>query len=335
MIYAVIVVMWAAFLVPMWLRRHDDLAEAKSVDKFASKMRVLARRTGEADSEDGPRTRRAAQSATSSAVSPSLAAGAVPSVAVSSTVRIVGRPPSAIEAGSMPLAAPTRAGPSSQRRDLRDRWADEADDVALVALAAPDLARDLARDRGYGRAPATLAARRRRVLAVLGGATLVLALLAAVSVGPWLLAGASGASAVAYMLHLRVQAKRTSEIARRRTRAARSHPVAPISRSDARVSPPSRTGGSPATSIGAADAVDPDEGEGWRPVSVPVPTYVTAPRAGRAIRRIDLHGEDAWTSGRLVADAAAAGRAAAAAAHQESVAARETEDAAVQRAVGD
>jgi len=66
-----------------------------------------------------------------------------------------------------------------------------------------------------------------------------------------------------------------------------------------------------------------------------VPTYVTAPRAGRAIRRIDLHGEDAWTSGRLVADAAAAGRAAAAAAHQESLAAHEADDASVQRAVGD
>src|SRR5690349_8081032 len=36
--------MWAAFLVPMWLRRHDRAAETKSVDRFARKMRILARR---------------------------------------------------------------------------------------------------------------------------------------------------------------------------------------------------------------------------------------------------------------------------------------------------
>ena len=85
MIYAVIVVMWAAFLVPMWLRRHDEFAEAKSVDKFASKMRVLARRTGEAD-EVEPRTARPATAAKSTSAATSAASGTV-----SSTVRIVGR----------------------------------------------------------------------------------------------------------------------------------------------------------------------------------------------------------------------------------------------------
>ncbi len=37
----------------------------------------------------------------------------------------------------------------------------------------------------------------------------------------------------------------------------------------------------------------------WEPVPVPLPTYVTAPKARRAIRTIDLATPGAWTSGRL------------------------------------
>lgn len=44
-IYAAIVVMWAVVLVPMWLRRHDAATESRSVDRFATAMRTLSRRT--------------------------------------------------------------------------------------------------------------------------------------------------------------------------------------------------------------------------------------------------------------------------------------------------
>jgi hypothetical protein len=44
-IYAAIVVMWAVVLVPMWLRRHDAATESRSVDRFSTAMRTLARRT--------------------------------------------------------------------------------------------------------------------------------------------------------------------------------------------------------------------------------------------------------------------------------------------------
>jgi hypothetical protein len=37
----------------------------------------------------------------------------------------------------------------------------------------------------------------------------------------------------------------------------------------------------------------------WRPVQVPLPTYVTAPKARRTIRSIDLGTPGSWTSGRL------------------------------------
>ena len=46
------------------------------------------------------------------------------------------------------------------------------------------------------------------------------------------------------------------------------------------------------------DPVVADDGT-WEPVPVPLPTYVTAPKARRAIRTIDLATPGAWTSGRL------------------------------------
>jgi hypothetical protein len=41
----VLVVMWLVVLVPMFVRRHDDRAESRSMDRFATAMRVLSRRT--------------------------------------------------------------------------------------------------------------------------------------------------------------------------------------------------------------------------------------------------------------------------------------------------
>ncbi len=44
LILLVIVAAWAVVLVPMLLNRHDAASEARSVDRFATAMRVLARR---------------------------------------------------------------------------------------------------------------------------------------------------------------------------------------------------------------------------------------------------------------------------------------------------
>ena len=45
-IYASIVVAWAAYLVPQALRRHDEVARKRSIERFSSAMRVLSRRGG-------------------------------------------------------------------------------------------------------------------------------------------------------------------------------------------------------------------------------------------------------------------------------------------------
>jgi hypothetical protein len=49
-IYALVVLAWAAYLLPQALRRHDEAARKHSIERFSSAMRVLARR-GSANSD--------------------------------------------------------------------------------------------------------------------------------------------------------------------------------------------------------------------------------------------------------------------------------------------
>jgi hypothetical protein len=43
-IYAGLIVLWGAYFIPRWLRRHEELSEARSVERFAAAMRILSRR---------------------------------------------------------------------------------------------------------------------------------------------------------------------------------------------------------------------------------------------------------------------------------------------------
>ncbi len=43
-IFLVVLGLWAAYLVPHWLQRREDLSASRSVDRFSDAMRVLARR---------------------------------------------------------------------------------------------------------------------------------------------------------------------------------------------------------------------------------------------------------------------------------------------------
>ena len=44
LIYLVIIVLWAVVLIPMWLRRHDQVSEVRSTARFSSAMRSLGTR---------------------------------------------------------------------------------------------------------------------------------------------------------------------------------------------------------------------------------------------------------------------------------------------------
>ncbi|CAB4840020.1 unannotated protein [freshwater metagenome] len=45
LIYAIVVVLWIAYFVPAWLRRHDQASESRSVERYRSAMRVVSRGT--------------------------------------------------------------------------------------------------------------------------------------------------------------------------------------------------------------------------------------------------------------------------------------------------
>ncbi|MDX6225801.1 MAG: hypothetical protein QOE64_2177, partial [Frankiales bacterium] len=47
-IVVVIVAMWAALLVPMWLRRHEEADQLGSIDRFSAAMRILSRQDKQA-----------------------------------------------------------------------------------------------------------------------------------------------------------------------------------------------------------------------------------------------------------------------------------------------
>lgn len=48
-IYAVLIVLWALYFVPRWLKRHEELSESRSVEKFDQAMRILSRKEPRAD----------------------------------------------------------------------------------------------------------------------------------------------------------------------------------------------------------------------------------------------------------------------------------------------
>lgn len=45
LIYAIIIVVWAAYLMPSWLRRHDEAFGSRSVSKYRQAMRVVSKGT--------------------------------------------------------------------------------------------------------------------------------------------------------------------------------------------------------------------------------------------------------------------------------------------------
>ena len=50
LIYVVIIALWAAVLIPMWLRRHDQISEVRSTLRFSSAMRTLGSNTRASES---------------------------------------------------------------------------------------------------------------------------------------------------------------------------------------------------------------------------------------------------------------------------------------------
>lgn len=284
LIYAAIVAAWAAFLVPRWVRRNEEVEHARETDTVRG-VRVLQRRAGppQAPHRPAPDVPVYAPIGTWSAAP----ATPDPSHAGRSSTLFTSQPPAA------------RPRPGEVERASRGGGSSPPSDRAQVTAGLGAL-----RD-----AFATAARRRRRMLVVLVLAVAVAA--AGVYLGRlpgWVLLVPAVLTVLFLFVARRaavVQAGRRWRLVERHRAAARrragaapvqgadDHAVVAEEMDDETAEPVARRLVIPET---AADVDDPDS---WQPVPVPLPTYLTKPKAPRRARRIDLSQPGAWTSGRL------------------------------------
>ncbi|WP_306314103.1 divisome protein SepX/GlpR, partial [Streptomyces hydrogenans] len=179
LIYAVIVGAWAAYLVPMWLRRQDELNEARPTERFSTAIRLLSGRAGmERRYAKELRERDLASPEAATDVDPDAATEQLSSV----DVRAFSAPPARTEA----------------RLELPEPEPEPAPEAAPAPRSAAERAR-----RGKA------LARRRRTTIVLFSAFTLGAVVAAV--GGIAFLWAPGVPAVllsAYIVHLRGQERR-------------------------------------------------------------------------------------------------------------------------------
>ncbi|MEU3609059.1 gephyrin-like molybdotransferase receptor GlpR [Streptomyces sp. NPDC035033] len=286
LIYAVIVGAWAAYLVPMWLRRQDELNEARPTERFSTAIRLLSGRAGmERRYAKELRERdRTAREATPD-VDPDAATEHLSSV----DVRAFSAPPARTEArlelpGPEPEPAPEPA-------------------PARPAAGAAERAR-----RGK------VLARRRRTTIVLFSAFTLGAVVAAVGGVAFLWApGVPAVLLSAYIVHLRgqerrrfvyVMDRRRAEAAAARLRESRAAAPAPEPSPAPAVSPQEADRRALVEQTDHAEWVDqqrergPARGDSWDPVPVPLPTYVTAPVAPRASNGVDVTDPETWSAAR-------------------------------------
>ncbi|MGW5851369.1 divisome protein SepX/GlpR [Streptomyces sp. NPDC055254] len=288
LIYAVIVGAWAAYLVPMWLRRQDELNEARPTERFSTAIRLLSGRAGmERRYAKGLRERGDEEAQPRPHADPDAATETVNSV--DADVRVVVVPPTRAE--------PRPAVGDREHREHREQRAERARREQRLQVLA----------------------RRRRTTALLFLVFTLGAVVAAVGGLAFLWAPAAPALLLStYIVHLRVQERRRYEFTmdRRRAEAAARHlrenrprrrepEAAPGTEPDPAppVSPQEAGRRALVEQTDHAEWVDqqrerergPARGDSWEPVPVPLPTYVTAPVAPRATGPA---APDAWSATR-------------------------------------
>ncbi|MFD9724924.1 hypothetical protein [Streptomyces sp. NPDC059072] len=284
LIYAVIVGAWAAYLVPMWLRRQDELNEARPTERFSTAIRLLSGRAGmERRYAKGLRERGAEEAEPQPHADPDAVTETVDSV--DADARALG-------------VSPTRAEPRQATAQREHRAERARREQRLQVLA-----------------------RRRRTTALLFLVFTLGAIVAAVGGLRYLWAPAVPALLLsAYIVHLRVQERRRYEFTmdRRRAEAAARNlrenrprrrdseeTAAPGAEPDPAppVSPQEAGRRALVEQTDHAEWVDQQRerdrgaarGDSWEPVPVPLPTYVTAPVAPRATGPAT---PDAWSATR-------------------------------------
>lgn len=307
LIYAVIVGAWAAYLVPMWLRRQDELNEARPTERFSTAIRLLSGR-GAMERRYAKELRERTAEQAEPEADPDAATDHLSSV----DVRAFAAPPARTEAR---MEIPGRPAP-----------------VPAQAQARRPVPRPRPRPNGSAaeRARRTkVLARRRRTTVVLFLAFTLGTVVAAVGGLRFLWAPAVPAILLsAYIVHLRTKERRRFAFTmdRRRAEAAaqrlrenhpRRHPDAAAT-AEPDEEPAARTEPEPVSALSPQEAgrralveqtdhaewVDqqrergPASGDSWEPVPVPLPTYVTAPVAPRATSGVDMNDPETWSAAR-------------------------------------
>ncbi|WP_086689816.1 gephyrin-like molybdotransferase receptor GlpR [Streptomyces recifensis] len=333
LIYAVIVGAWAAYLVPMWLRRQDELNEARPTERFSTAIRLLSGRAGMERRYAKDLRARSTQEGEPDAGDPDVATDPVDvrDFAVPPTrrqVRADAEPERQVraEAPRDQVAPAAPKSPSAQAHPPRNAQAPDPEHV--LARRAPSA------QAAAARAQRTKVLARRRRTTVLLFLAFTLGAIAA-AVGGLALLWVPAVPAVllsAYIGYLRRQERRrfafqmdrrSAEDAAARLRERAGQPRRRATPEAAVVADEPEEGTGPHTdpALSAALAADrralveqtdhaewvdqqrerqrrPGHGESWDPVPVPLPTYVTAPVAPRATADVDLGAPGTWSSAR-------------------------------------
>ncbi|MEV6115681.1 gephyrin-like molybdotransferase receptor GlpR [Streptomyces sp. NPDC052109] len=321
LIYAVIVGAWAAYLVPMWLRRQDELNEARPTERFSTAIRLLSGRAGMERRYAKDLRARSTQEGEPDAGTPDAVTDSV-------DVRAFAMPPTRRQVH--PDAEPEASG---RAEPAREQAAGPASGSASASAArVPSARRASSAQAAAARARRSkVLARRRRTTVVLFLAFTLGAIVAAVGGLAFLWAPAAPAVLLsAYIAYLRSQERRRfayqmdrrrAEVAAQRLRERERQPRrrAPLDTGSTADEPEEapETGTDTGHAALAADRralveqtdhaewVDQQRerrrrpgGDSWDPVPVPLPTYVTAPVAPRATSDVDLGAPDTWSSAR-------------------------------------
>ncbi|MBU6529878.1 divisome protein SepX/GlpR [Streptomyces mayonensis] len=279
LIYAVIVGAWAAYLVPMWLRRQDELNEARPTERFSTAIRLLSGRAGMERRYAKDLQSRPADEAEPDADAPDAVTDSVDvrAFAVSRTRRHT--PPAAPQhaAERSASARPEPGGPQDGPHDgRRSAPAPATARPASDAAPAPERERERERERvpQARRAPVSPAAaaaraRRTKVLARRRRTTVMLFLAftlgsVVAAVGGLAFLWAPGVPAVllsAYIAYLRAQERRrfAFQMDRRQAEAAAQR----LRARDPR--PRRRAPADPTAAVGDGDAEEPDDGPDAEP----------------------------------------------------------------------
>lgn len=303
-IFAVLALAWAVYLIPKVLKHHDEIARTRSIERFSTAMRVLARRE--------PVNRRDARLV----VTPARPAG-------STRVLVPSPPAAAVAAVTASVDAPTRVRQPSTRAAAKAAARRRRRILGFLVLSALVTAGAA----GFGYLPWWS-------VSIPAGLAVLYVVLCRTQVrrentASWTSSDTTPVVSedIAPRRAIRVEAPYGTPMAPREFEEF-SPDEDTVTLSSAALSAAVAASSAHEADAAAARAVEvetvavavptTDGGSLWDPLPVTLPTYVTKPRAARTVRTIDLSEPGTWTSGHTQADSKIVEDAAAAAEEESS-----------------